>query len=199
MNRLKHPIYWLLTGILTLCLASCGISQGSPSNEALMMSPRPPSPERDIIQPDPEHPVTREDYELFIANYDTEYMAYNMVVRYDPQLYLALGLSNVFLPGLPNESIEGSADIRNDDLSLLKVHLTVDRPHDGGTVDGVLIDFFYNSSNDSVSDLSVEAFTSEEDIVYTIDYTEENALEDGRLLSKVVSTFEEYIQLNDIK
>lgn len=212
MNRRTMPVCWLFSGMLILCLTSCGISQGAPSDGAPAQSPKTTSPAvsagaspapgvspslEDTIQPDPEHPVTREDYELLIADYDTEYMAYNMADRFNRQLYLVLGPSNRFLPGLPDETIEGGANLTSD--GLLSVHLTVDRPHDGGTVDGVLIDFFYDPASNAVSDLSVEAFTNEDGTVYTIDYTVENALEDGRLLSKVVGTFEEYIRLNDVE
>ena len=149
------------------------------------------------IQPDPEHPITPKSDELLIENYDAARIAYNIAIESSPQLYLALVSSNLFLSGLPNENIEGSAVLTEE--SLLKIHFVVERPHEGGTIDGVRIGYLYDTVNDSVNDISVEEFLGSDGVLYTIDYTKQNALEDGRLLSKIVGTFEEYMKVNNVK
>ncbi len=198
MRRVNFLCCWLLCGLLALPLYSCQkIANIDPVASASETSSPMTASQAEGIQPDPEHPITTKSDELFIANYDAARIAYNIVIESSPQLYLALASSNLFLHGLPNENIEGSAVLTED--SQLKIYFVVERPHEGGTVDGVRIGYFYDTVNDSVNDISVEKFLGSDGILYTIDYTEQNALEDGRLLGKIVGTFEEYMKANNVQ
>lgn len=202
MRRINILCCWLLCGLLTLPQYSCRRITNTDLAASAFETSSSTTAERtssqaEAIQPDPEHPITSKSDELLIENYDAARITYNIVDESSPQLYLALVWSNLFLPGLPNENIEGSAVLTDD--SLLKIYFVVERPHEGGTVEGVRIGYFYDTVNDSVKDISVEKFLGSDGVLYTIDYTEQNALEDGRLLGKIVGTFEEYMKVNNVK
>lgn len=166
---------FLLCGVLLFSLISC--KKAESSSEASEAA----------VQPDSAHPVVWSQNVLVIENYDAQYISYQTDSR---QLYLALSKENALLAGLPNEAVEGGASHTADDT--LEIGFTAERPHDGGTLEGVRIHFTYDMAGDSVSDIRVEDFTGTDGTVYTIDYTEQAALADGRLLSEVVRTFEEY-------
>lgn len=206
MNNIESVKKLLLAAMLLFLLSSCATAD-TPSDTASATTSATSAvttavttasaQKREIIQPDPEHPIADEDSSfqyMAIENYDAAHILYS-----SRDLYVALNSTNSFLPGLANESIEGGGHFTGDGFSgttLLEVGFTVERPHDGGTLEGVRISFTYDTVNESVSGLEVQDFLGTDGVLYTIDYTEENALECGRLLYKIVDTFEQYIELN---
>ena len=215
MRGIRGLYCCLLCGVLTLSLYSCAgvvdLGDGSAASDtgtefkpvssvfeqSAVVGEEVLSSHAEVIQPDPEHPFTEEGYELIVANYDAAYLAYNRADKQMPRLYIALTASNRFMPGLPNEVIEGSAVLLQGDCA--GVSLVVERPHDGGTVEGIRISFVYDAMQDSVSSISIEEFTGADGTCYTLDYSGQSGLEAGRLLYHIMTAAEEYIVVNAVK
>lgn len=154
-----------------------------------------------FLQPDPEHPVVLENDSrwrkfLRIRNYGSMEITYS-VYGGQRDLYLASSRDDMVLPGIAGENMEGSAVLQEDGRVWIRFVLA--RPHDGGTVEGIPIRFFYSPDKNTVEELHVESFTGSDNVVYTLDYTNQDALSDGAVVYEIIRTFEAFLESNEIR